>query len=68
MIKVLVVVLFIGVLASLSSGLYFFLKDTEVPGSKRTLYALGIRVTLAAALLSVITYGLYTAQLGPGAP
>ena len=65
--KIVVVILFIGVILSLSSGLVFLLKDIESP-SKRTLYALGIRVTLAASLLATIFYGLYTGQLGSGAP
>lgn len=65
--KILVVVLFIGVLISLSSSLVFLLKDIQSP-SKRALYALGIRITLAASLLATIFYGLYTGRLGSGAP
>ena len=66
-IKILVMVLFIGVVISLTSGLVFLLKDVNSP-SKRTLYALGIRITLAALLLVTIFYGLYTGQLGSHAP
>ncbi len=65
--KIIIVVLFLAVLASLSSGLYFLLKDAGSQ-SKRTLYALGIRITLAALLLICIFYGLYTGQLGSHAP
>ena len=68
MLKFLIVVLFIAVVASLSSGLVFLLKDMNVTDSKRTLYALGIRVTLAATLLGVIAYGIYSGQLGNTAP
>jgi hypothetical protein len=65
--KAVIVILFLAVLASLSSGLVFLLKDSGSE-SKRTLYALGIRVTLAALLLVCIFYGLQTGQLGSSAP
>ncbi|MGH1485544.1 MAG: DUF2909 domain-containing protein [Cellvibrionaceae bacterium] len=65
--KILVVALFIGVVISLTSSLIFLLKDIESP-TKRGLYALGIRITLAALLLVTIFYGLYTGKLGSGAP
>jgi hypothetical protein len=65
--KILIVLLFIGVLISLSSGLVFLLKDIQSP-SKRTLYALGIRICLAGLLMMAIFYGLYTGKLGSGAP
>lgn len=65
--KIIIVLLFIGVVASLSSGLVFLLKDIGLQ-SKRTLYALGIRITLAALLLLSVFYGLYTGQLGSSAP
>lgn len=68
LLKVIIVILFIAVLASLSSGLLFLLKDINVPNSKRTLYALGIRVTLAISLMAVIAYGLHTGQLTSTAP
>lgn len=67
LLKILIVVLFIAVLASLSSGLVFLFKDQE-SGRKRVLYALGTRVCLAAALLGLVFYGLATGQLGMGAP
>ena len=65
--NILVLVLFIAVVISLTSSLVFLLKDIESP-TKRGLYALGIRITLAALLLMTIFYGLYTGQLGSGAP
>ena len=67
MLKVLIVVLLIGVLVSLFSGLVFLFKDADKNDSRRTLYALGVRVTLAGALLTTIFYGLYTGQLRMGA-
>ncbi len=65
--KVLIVILFIAVLLSLSSAFVFLLKDMGSP-SKRTLYSLGIRLTLAGLLLGSIFYGLSTGQLGSSAP
>jgi len=65
--KVIIVLLFLAILASLSGGLFFFFKDIG-SHSKRTLYALGTRVTLATLLLACVFYGLYTGQLGSTAP
>lgn len=67
-IKVLIVILFVAILASLTSGLVFLLKDMNVPESKRTLYALGIRITLAASLMGLIAYGFQSGQLRSTAP
>lgn len=66
--KIAIVILFIAVVASLSSSLAFLLKDIDKSGSKRALYALGIRIVLAATLLSLIAYGIQTGQLGNTAP
>ncbi|MDP5210992.1 MULTISPECIES: DUF2909 domain-containing protein [unclassified Microbulbifer] len=66
--KILIVALFLAVLASLSSALFFLLKDMGAPQSKRTLYALGIRITLAALLLLAIWYGFATGILSNTAP
>ncbi len=65
--KIIIVILFIAILVSLSGALSFLFKDTEVD-SKRTLYALGTRITLAALLMIVVVYGLSTGQLGSTAP
>lgn len=70
MLKTIIVLLLIGVVISLFSGLVFLFKDTGSSDSKRTLYALGVRITLAATLLLTIFYGFYTGQLriGTNAP
>ncbi len=70
MLKAVIVVLLIGVIISLFSGLVFLFKDAERPDSRRTLRALGVRVTLAAALLGTMFYGFYTGELrlGTNAP
>jgi hypothetical protein len=67
LLKVLIIALLIGIVLSLFGGLAFLFKDSERPESKRTLYALGIRITLAAALLATVFYGFYTGQLLIGA-
>ena len=70
MLKIIIVVLLLGVIISLFSGLAFLFKDADRPESRRTLHALGIRITLAGALLLSIAYGFYTGQLrlGTNAP
>lgn len=66
--KITIVVLFIAVVISLSSGLVYLLKDGGASESRRTLYALGIRITLAALLLALIFYGFYSGMLHSTAP
>lgn len=66
MLKVVIVVLLIGVVVSLFSGLVFLFKDTDRTDSKRTWYALGVRITLASALLGTLFYGFATGQLRMG--
>ncbi|QIL90665.1 DUF2909 family protein [Microbulbifer sp. SH-1] len=66
--KAIIVLLFVAVLASLTSALVFLLRDMGAPESKRTLYALGIRITLAALLLLAIWYGFYSGILSNTAP
>ena len=66
LIKIVIVILLVAVLASLVSGLVFLFKDSDLPGSKRTLHSLGVRVTLAAALLATIFYGFMTGELKMG--
>lgn len=66
MLKIIIVVLFIGVVISLVSGLAFLFKDTERPESRRTLHALGVRISLAAALMASIAWGLYSGELTMG--
>jgi hypothetical protein len=66
--KALIVFLLLGVFVSLFTGLGFLFKDSGNPGSKRTLYALGIRIGFAAALLLAVGYGLASGQLTLHAP
>jgi hypothetical protein len=66
MLKVIIFILLIAMIASLTSGAVFFFKDQG--NSKRTLYALGLRVTLAILLLAAVGWGLYSGQLTISAP
>ena len=66
--KAIIVVLLLGVVASLFTGLGFLFKDSGRNDSKRLLYALGVRISLAATLLLVVFYGLQTGQLTLHAP
>lgn len=68
MLKAIIVVLFIFVIISLSGALRFLLTDMGDRDSKYTLYALGIRISLASALLFLMFYGFYTGQLQSQAP
>lgn len=66
-IKIVIVMLFIGLIISLTSSFIFLLKDAQSQ-KKRTLYTLGIRITLATLLMATIFYGLATGHLGSNAP
>ena len=50
------------ILLSLASSLFFLFKDQG--RGKRSVYSLGVRVSLAAFLLILVAYGLSTGQLG----
>ena len=66
MLKIIIVVLLIAIVISLFSGALFFYKDQG--STKRTLYALGVRITLAALLIITIIYGVVSGQLKLNAP
>ena len=67
LLKTLIVLLFLAVVASLSSALFFLFKDTG-DDRKRALYALGTRITLAGSLLALVTYGVASGKLALAAP
>jgi len=66
LLKVIIVVLFIALTISLFSGLAFLVKDMGT--TRRTWYALGVRLALATLLMITVVYGIYTGQLGSNAP
>jgi Protein of unknown function (DUF2909) len=53
---------------SLFTGLGFLFRDSDRADSKRTLYALGVRICFAAALLLTVGYGLASGTLTLSAP
>jgi Protein of unknown function (DUF2909). len=66
MLRIIIVVLLIATIASLASGAVFFFKDQGE--TKRTLYALGVRITLATLLMACIVYGVLSGELTLNAP
>jgi hypothetical protein len=65
-IKVAILILFAGLVISLFSSLFFLLKDQGT--TRRTLNSLGLRISLAAAMMALIGYGFYTGELRSKAP
>lgn len=67
-VKVVIIILFVSLVLSLSGGFLFLLRDFGVPESKRTLYALGTRITLAIILMSFIGFQIQSGNLTNTAP
>lgn len=66
MLRVLIVVLLVGIVISLVTGFVFFYKDKG--RSKRVMYALGVRVSLAIILMICVFYGFSSGELTMEAP
>lgn len=66
MLKIIIVILLLAVIISLGSGAVYFFKDQG--DGKRTMLALGVRVTLAVLLMACITYGIISGELVLNAP
>lgn len=66
MLKVIILILLAGIIASLVSGAAFFFKDQG--RTRRTLHSLGVRVTLAVLLMICVTYGIVSGELTLNAP
>ncbi len=64
--KPLITVVIILIFLSLFSSLFFLFKDQG--RGKRSVYSLGFRVSLAALLIILVSYGLYTGELGNTVP
>ena len=60
--KLAILVLMLGILVSLFSGLFFLVKDTN--GSGRLVTALSVRISLTVLLVLLLVFGLWTGQLG----
>jgi uncharacterized BrkB/YihY/UPF0761 family membrane protein len=68
MLKTLIIFVVALLLISLGASLVFLLLDQGKTDSKRTVYALGARVTFAVILILLVIYGLYTGELGNSVP
>lgn len=66
MLHTIIVILLVGILIALAVGFYFFFQDRG--RSRRVMYALGVRVTLAMLLMITVLYGLWTGDLVLEAP
>ncbi|MEK7258358.1 MAG: DUF2909 family protein [Pseudomonadota bacterium] len=66
MLKIIIALLLLGIVISLACGFVFFYQDKG--RSKRVLYALGVRVTLAVLLMLCVVFGLATGTLTIEAP
>ena len=66
--KFLIVVLLLALLVSLGSGFYFLMTDQGDRNKRRTFHSLGVRVSLAACLMTLIVYGVSTGKLRSQAP
>jgi len=64
--KVVILVLFAGLVISLGSGLFFLVKDKGE--TRRTWHSLGFRLVLAFLMMGFLVYGVVTGQLGSKAP
>lgn len=61
--KLLLLLLFIAVLISLFSGLFFLVRDQGK--SHRTVNSLFFRVTFSIMIIAVLIYGFYTSEIVP---
>lgn len=68
LLKTTIVFVLIAMVISLFTGFNFLLQDHGSPEKRRTVYVLGVRITLAILLLTLIAYGLWSGQLGLSAP
>jgi succinate dehydrogenase/fumarate reductase cytochrome b subunit len=64
--KIVIVVLFISLVISLFSGLFFLIQDKGK--TMRTLQSLRVRLILASLLMGLVSYGFYSGKLGSKAP
>ncbi|WP_150305703.1 twin transmembrane helix small protein [Pseudomonas saliphila] len=64
--KLAILILLAALVASLFSGLFFLMKDTE--RSDRLVSALTVRISLTVAVVLLIAYGFWSGQLGWNTP
>ncbi|MFA7553174.1 MAG: DUF2909 family protein [Spongiibacteraceae bacterium] len=68
--KIIIIILFIGLVVSLFSSLRFLLKErnTAAAASSWTRHIPSVRIALAVLLIGFLFYGVFTGQLGSNAP
>ncbi len=57
MLNILILLVLVGILVSLGSGLFFLVRDSGK--TERTVISLSIRVALSALLLGLLAYGFF---------
>ena len=62
LIKIAIVLVFLIIIGSLFSGLYFLAKDKS--GSERTVKALTVRITVSIVLFILLLVGYWTGIIG----
>lgn len=68
MLKIIIVLFFIGLVASLFTGFGFLLKDNGNRSKNGTWIALSVRLVLTLLLIITVYYGVSTGQLHSSAP
>jgi uncharacterized membrane protein len=68
LLKAAIVLLMLALVASLGSGFYFLMLDQGNKEKRRTFHSLGVRLSIAAALMALIIYSVATGQLGHSNP
>lgn len=68
LLKIAIVLLSLGLIASLGSGFYYLMVDQGDKTKRRLLHSLGVRLGLTATLIAVVVYGVATGQLGHSNP
>lgn len=63
--KLLVIIVLLGILASLGSGLFYLVRDKD--GSPRVLRALTIRITLSVVLFLLLMAAWFSGLIQPNA-
>ena len=66
--KFLIVVLLLALLATLGAGFYFLMVDQGNIRKRRLFNSLGLRLSLAVALMGLILYGVSSGKLTSQAP
>ena len=65
MLKILIVLVFLAIIASLASALYHLIKTKDEADSKKTVRALTLRISLSLILFIVLFFLMQTGALKP---